>query len=132
VLESRLRCPWLVNGKSSQHSDAAVPETPLPAASGLILANMIVDEVAGLVFGILASLVYAVLLTDLRGLATAHVRRSIRSAQPLLRIPPWRWLPAFSDAGTFRFGMLVERLGGAMFVVAGLTIAVSSVRHLRG
>jgi len=132
VLESRLRCPWLVYGESSRHSNAALPEVPSPAASGLTLANMIVDDVARLVFGILGAVVGAVLLTDFRGLATAHVRRSIRSAEPLLRILPWRWLPAFSDAGTFRFTMLVERLVGAMFVIVGLTVAVSSVRHLRG
>lgn len=104
----------------------------MPAASGLILANMIVDDVAGLVFGIFGVLGGAVLLTDFRGLATAHVRRSLRSGERVLRIPPWRWLPAFSDAGTFRFGMLVERLVGAMFVVIGLTVAVLSVRLLQG
>lgn len=125
-------CPWLVNGELLRHSDVAAPEVSLPAASGLTLANMIVDDVAGLVFGILGTLAGAVLLTDFRGIATAHVRGSIRSGERFLRIPPWRWLPALSDAGTFRFVLLVERLVGAMFVVTGLTVAVSSFGRLRG
>ncbi len=91
---------------------------------------MSAKDVAGLIFGTMAVLVGAVLITDFRGYASAHVRRSVRSAEPLLRIPPWRWLPAISDARTFSFGMLVERLVGAMAVIVGLTVAVSSVRHL--
>ncbi len=81
MLESRLGCPWLVNGELLRHSDASAPEVSLPAASGLTLANMIVDDVAGLVFGILGTLAGAVLLTDFRGIATAHVRGSIRSGE---------------------------------------------------
>jgi hypothetical protein len=65
------------------------------------------------------------LATDFRGVTSWHVRGAIRAAQPLTRIPPWRWLPSNMKDPERQFASqyrLERAIGWAFFVVGFLPL----------
>ena len=88
------------------------------------------SPIEGLISGAVFALIGAVLVTDFKGARSAHARASIRSAQSLRRIPPWRWLPLRTAEQELRFASRIERIIGATFLVAGLCFMVTSFLDL--
>lgn len=88
------------------------------------------SPIEGLIFGLLFAVIGAVLVTNFKGLASAHARASIRSAQPLRRVAPWRWLPLRTPEQDMQFASRMQRVVGAMFLVAGLGFSITSILDL--
>lgn len=80
--------------------------------------------VAAVMMSLTVGLVGIALATNFRGVTEWHVRRSMATASVLRRVPPWRWLPdARYDQRVARF-VLLERVIGVAFAVAGVMFLI--------
>ncbi|SBT50015.1 hypothetical protein [Micromonospora auratinigra] len=79
---------------------------------------------AGTGLGLAICLVGVALATNWRGVTEWHVRRSMAVAGGLRRVPPWRWLPAAAQDRRLARFVLLERVLGVAFTVAGVAALV--------
>ncbi|MFE9694772.1 hypothetical protein [Micromonospora sp. NPDC005806] len=81
--------------------------------------------VAAVIIGPAVSLVGVALATNFRGVTEWHVRRSMSTASVLRRVAPWRWLPDVPHEERLARFILLERVMGVAFAVAGVMILVT-------
>jgi hypothetical protein len=81
--------------------------------------------VAAVVIGPAVSLVGVALATNFHGVTESHVRRSMSTASVLRRAPLWRWLPDVPHEARLARFILLERVMGVAFAVAGVMILVT-------
>ncbi|MEN3614765.1 hypothetical protein [Plantactinospora sp. ZYX-F-223] len=79
---------------------------------------------AGAAMSLAVSLVGVALATNFRGVTEWHVRRSMVKASVLRRVPPWCWLSDVPGEKRLARFILLERLIGVAFAVAGVMIFV--------
>src|SRR3954469_5062872 len=82
--------------------------------------------------GVLVAGIGVMIARDYRGATTRHERETLRWIGPgghvVVRVPPWRWLPASWNDPETRFDrqyQLERRVIGPVFVVAGALALVS-------
>ncbi|MFG2054613.1 hypothetical protein ACGFI9_11350 [Micromonospora sp. NPDC048930] len=80
---------------------------------------------AAIVTGPAVSLAGVALATNFRGVTEWHVRRSMSTGSVLRRVPPWRWLPDVPHEERLARFVLLERLIGIAFAVAGVMILIT-------
>src|SRR3954470_19813246 len=83
-------------------------------------------SVGAAAIGVLVAGIGVMMAGDYRGATTRHVRQTLRWFGPVanvvVRVPPWRWLPASWNDPETRFDrqyQLERRVIGPVFVVAG-------------
>ncbi|RKN33875.1 hypothetical protein D7044_09020 [Micromonospora musae] len=81
--------------------------------------------VAAVIIGPAVSLVGVALASNFRGVTEWHVRRSSSAASVLQRVPPWRWLPDVPHGERLARFILLGRVMGVAFAVAGAMILVT-------
>src|SRR3954452_8303613 len=76
--------------------------------------------------GVLVAVIGVMIARDYRGATTRHVRQTLRwigpAANVVVRVPPWRWLPASWNDPETRFDRQYQfqrRVIGPVFVAAG-------------
>jgi hypothetical protein len=96
---------------------------PQPAVP--LLAGDSLRRVDALLFVAALAVIVAVgalglgLVTDFRGMRTAHVRQTVRLFGSDSKVPPWRWLPS-DDERMIRSQDRNERAIGWAFLVAAV------------
>lgn len=83
----------------------------------------VVRAVVGIGLGGVIGLVGTAMVTNFRGVTEWHARQSIVGVRWLEKVPPWRWL-RIDVEDRVRRQVMMERLGGAMFAVAGAAVVV--------
>lgn len=88
----------------------------------------------GLVIGVFFSGLGLALATDLRGFASWHSRRAVRSGSRLNGVWPWSRLAIAQRTEDEKAvtALALDRIVGSIFAVVGLIILISGIRVLFG